>query len=259
MLQNQRMEWETTLEGCVAQSIPVFAMSVFKLPKGVCKDITDVIAKFWWGDDENTKRMHRWAWWKLCFPKKDGGMGFHDLHSFNLAILAKQVWRLIDEPESLCARVLRAKYYPSGDILKAGPKKRSICDAWLLIRFLSSVVAHVLLLVTFINWCDNEAPFCDAWTLVLQHGSILDYAARVWVPLIRGLLQYTAMIRGLIMHCLLWPEIKITWNSILSCVCKFLPPLEFGWFSLPWPWVARLLFVIPTSKHHLSKLFLFAL
>lgn len=109
----------------MAQSIPVFAMSVFKLPKGVCKDITDVIAKFWWGDDENTKRMHRWAWWKLCFPKKDGGMGFHDLHSFNLAILAKQVWRLIDEPESLCARVLRAKYYPSGDILKAGPKKRS--------------------------------------------------------------------------------------------------------------------------------------
>lgn len=52
-------------------------------------------------------------------------MGFRDLHSFNLAMLAKQVWRLIDEPESLCARVLRAKYYPSGDILKAGPKNGS--------------------------------------------------------------------------------------------------------------------------------------
>ena len=100
-------------------------MSVFKIPKEVCKDITDVIAKFWWGDDENSKRMHWRAWWKLCFPKKNGGMGFRDLHSFNLAMLAKQVWRLIDEPESLCARVLRAKYYPSGDILKAGPKKGS--------------------------------------------------------------------------------------------------------------------------------------
>jgi hypothetical protein len=52
-------------------------------------------------------------------------MGFRDLHSFNLAMLAKQVWRLIDCPNSLCAQVLRAKYYPSGDILKAGPKAGS--------------------------------------------------------------------------------------------------------------------------------------
>jgi hypothetical protein len=35
------------------------------------------------------------------------------------------VWRLIDNPESLCARVLRAKYFPNGDILKAGPKAGS--------------------------------------------------------------------------------------------------------------------------------------
>jgi hypothetical protein len=37
-------------------------------------------------------------------------------------MLAKQVWRLISDPDSLCARVLKAKYYPNGDILKAGPK-----------------------------------------------------------------------------------------------------------------------------------------
>jgi hypothetical protein len=52
-------------------------------------------------------------------------MGFRDLHSFNLAMLSKQVWRLLDEPNSLCAQVLRAKYYPSGDLLKAGPKAGS--------------------------------------------------------------------------------------------------------------------------------------
>jgi hypothetical protein len=42
--------------------------------------------------------------------KNEGGMGFRDFHSFNLAMLAKQSWRLITEPTSLCARVLRAKY-----------------------------------------------------------------------------------------------------------------------------------------------------
>jgi ribonuclease HI len=109
----------------VAQAIPVYAMSVFLIPKGVCKRMMDAISKFWWGDDDNSNKMHWLAWWKLCYPKREGGMGFRDFHSFNLAMLAKQVWRLIEVPESLCARVLRAKYFPHGDILKAGPKAGS--------------------------------------------------------------------------------------------------------------------------------------
>ena len=109
----------------VAQAIPVFAMSVFNLPKGVCKEITDVIAQFWWGDDEGDKKMHWYTWWKLCYPKSEGGMGFRDLHSFNLAMLAKQIWRLVTNPDSLCAQILKAKYYPNGSILQAGPKNGS--------------------------------------------------------------------------------------------------------------------------------------
>jgi hypothetical protein len=35
----------------VAQAIPVYAMSVFLIPKGVCKRMMDAISKFWWGDD----------------------------------------------------------------------------------------------------------------------------------------------------------------------------------------------------------------
>jgi hypothetical protein len=46
----------------VAQAIPVYAKSVFQIPKGVCKRMTDAIAQFWWGDDENDKKMHWLAW-----------------------------------------------------------------------------------------------------------------------------------------------------------------------------------------------------
>ena len=65
-----------TLIKAVAQAMPVFAMSVFKIPKKICKGMTDAIAKFWWGDDDNHKRIHWAAWWKLCVPKDRGGLGF---------------------------------------------------------------------------------------------------------------------------------------------------------------------------------------
>jgi hypothetical protein len=52
-------------------------------------------------------------------------MGFRDLHCFNLVILAKQAWRLLSDPNSLCASVLRAKYFPDGDMLNCNLKRGS--------------------------------------------------------------------------------------------------------------------------------------
>jgi hypothetical protein len=106
----------------VIQSIPVFTMGLFKISKSICKEITDAMAAFWWGDTEEQKRMHWSSWWKMCTPKTEEGMGFRDLHAFNLAMLAKQAWRLLTKPDTICAQVLRAKYYPTGDLLNAGPK-----------------------------------------------------------------------------------------------------------------------------------------
>jgi hypothetical protein len=100
-------------------------MAVFKIPKSLCKQLNDAMAEFWWGDTDEQKKMHWFGWWHMCIPKNRGGMGFRDLHAFNLAMLAKQSWRLISNPDSFCAQVLRAKYYPEGDLLKARPKNGS--------------------------------------------------------------------------------------------------------------------------------------
>lgn len=61
-----------------------------------------------------------WTTWdRLCISKFDGGFRFRDPHCFNLALLAKQCWRLLRYPNSLVAKVLQAKYFDNLNFLTA--------------------------------------------------------------------------------------------------------------------------------------------
>jgi hypothetical protein len=66
------------------------------------------------GAKDGKRKTHWRAWDKIQRPKKQGGLGFQDFRLFNQALLARQTWRLLTKPHSLCARVLKAKYYPNG-------------------------------------------------------------------------------------------------------------------------------------------------
>ena len=47
------------------------------------------------------------------------GMGFRNLQAFNLALLAKQGWQILSNPNPLMGKVYKAKYFPYDDILNA--------------------------------------------------------------------------------------------------------------------------------------------
>lgn len=51
--------------------------------------------------------------------KKRGGLGFRDLESFNKTLLVKQCWRIINNPSSLAARIMKEKYFKHDSILEA--------------------------------------------------------------------------------------------------------------------------------------------
>ena len=103
----------------VAQAIPTYAMSVFKLPIGLCDELERMARNFWWGQRGSELKMHWMRWDKVSKPKEEGGFGFQNLKLFNTALLACQCWRLIHSPQSLAFRVLKDKYFPSSSFMEA--------------------------------------------------------------------------------------------------------------------------------------------
>jgi hypothetical protein len=101
----------------ILQAISTCAMGFFKFPMGLIDDLEQIIRNFWWGDEQNKRKMHWLSWDKVTRPKSQGGTGFHDLRVFNQALLAHQAWRLLHFLDSLCAQLLKARYYPSGSLI----------------------------------------------------------------------------------------------------------------------------------------------
>jgi hypothetical protein len=94
-------------------------MSCFKLPDSLCDDLNNMFSNFWWGDHDKKNKAHWVRWNKLCLLKTSGGLGFRDLKTFNLVLLEKQGWRLLQQQHSLVFQVLKAKYFPQCDFMKA--------------------------------------------------------------------------------------------------------------------------------------------
>ncbi|KAL0403882.1 UNVERIFIED_CONTAM: putative mitochondrial protein [Sesamum radiatum] len=74
--------------------------------------IEGLMADFLW-HNKDVKKIHWLAWDKICKSKNKGGLGLKRLHAFNRALLAKKLWRIIDNPNSLISRIWKQRYYPS--------------------------------------------------------------------------------------------------------------------------------------------------
>lgn len=60
-----------------------------------------------------------WVGWnRLTYPKYLGGLGIRDIQAFYTALLAKQAWWTVTNPDCLLARVVREKYCKNAPLLQ---------------------------------------------------------------------------------------------------------------------------------------------
>jgi hypothetical protein len=58
----------------VLQSLPAYAMGIFKFPVGLVDDLSQMIRNVWWGDEHDRLRMHWMSWERMIKPKSHSGI-----------------------------------------------------------------------------------------------------------------------------------------------------------------------------------------
>lgn len=90
-LSSLSLDGNEVLIKAIAIVVPSYSIHCFKFTKVLCDEINSELDKFWWGKQDSNAKIHWKSWFALCLLKSDGGLGFRDLNTFNLASLVKKL------------------------------------------------------------------------------------------------------------------------------------------------------------------------
>ena len=109
----------------VFTAIPLFYLSIFKVPVAVCNKISSIQRKFLWDWGRQNKSISRVSWDSVCKPLEEGGLRVKKIRKFNSALLAKWKWRLMSGEGGKWKEILNFKYGSEPDVRQASLKYQS--------------------------------------------------------------------------------------------------------------------------------------
>jgi hypothetical protein len=93
----------------ILSSLPMFMLSLFRIPRGVLKRLDYYRSRFFWQSDEHKKKYRLAKWSILCTPKCIKGLGITNLDAQNVCLLSKWLVRLMNE-EGTWQQLVKRKY-----------------------------------------------------------------------------------------------------------------------------------------------------
>ncbi|XP_039060736.1 uncharacterized protein LOC120204786 [Hibiscus syriacus] len=91
-------------------SLPIYYLSLFKIPVSVLKTLNSLMSNFLWGGGAEKSKIHWVSWLNVCRPKMEGGLGVLNLNLMNRALLEKWAWRFANERGSVWRDLICSKY-----------------------------------------------------------------------------------------------------------------------------------------------------
>lgn len=85
-------------------------MQSMAIPVHTLQVLERIGRNFFWSSTPEKRAMHTVAWQKICCPIAAGGLGVPILRENNVVLLAKQIWKLVQQLDSLGSQILMEKY-----------------------------------------------------------------------------------------------------------------------------------------------------
>jgi len=99
----------------VLESIPVYWLSLYKVPKSIMVGLRRRVTSFLWSGNGSDNKIHLARWDLLSKPKCDGGWGLKNLDRFSRALRMKSLWRGLNA-DTLWSWVLIDKYLKGSSV-----------------------------------------------------------------------------------------------------------------------------------------------
>ncbi|KAL2237417.1 UNVERIFIED_CONTAM: hypothetical protein Sindi_0933400 [Sesamum indicum] len=99
------------LNRLVIQGVECFWLQVFPLPAEVIEKIHRLCRNFLW----NSRRALV-AWEEICHPKEEGGLGIRHIQSVNVALLARILWNIHHNADTLWVQWVNGVYLRGASI-----------------------------------------------------------------------------------------------------------------------------------------------
>ena len=126
----------------IALAIPTYSMGIFRISKALCDNINSTLAKYWWRQTKDEKKIHWINQKKLCNPKDRGGMGLGIYKPLTQLCQQNKAWRLIHNNHSLFYRVYKARYFPNCLFMDAVLGNNPSYTWWSLLAEFTSCKGH---------------------------------------------------------------------------------------------------------------------
>lgn len=88
------------------------------LPEHVCERLDKLNRDFLWSNDIDQRKLHLVGWQKVVLPKSAGGLGIRTARGNNEALLAKIVWKILCNDDTIWFPLIQSKYLKGSHLLK---------------------------------------------------------------------------------------------------------------------------------------------
>ena len=124
-----------TLIKSTLSNLPIYIMSLYRLPTGVKLRLEKIQRDFLWGGGNLDKKIHLVNWGTVGKSKESGGLGIRRLEILNKSLLVKWNWRLAIEDNPSWKKLIKIKYgLEAGEWFLEEPKGSFGVGLWKDIR-----------------------------------------------------------------------------------------------------------------------------